>query len=81
MTRADVYERLKGIFEDVFDREILIDDSTTARMIDGWDSFQNITLMGAIEDEFDLKFSIQDVVSFKSVGTIVDLILDRESLK
>jgi len=71
MTREEIYARLKGIFADVFGRDVPIEDETAATTVEGWDSFQNITLMGAIEDEFGVKFSIQDVIAFKNVGDIV----------
>lgn len=71
MTREEIYTRLGGIFADVFGREVPLGDETSAAAVEGWDSFQNITLMGAIEDEFGVKFSIQDVIAFKNVGDIV----------
>lgn len=77
MTREEVYARLKDVFNDVFDREVELTDATTAADVDGWDSLSHITLIGTIEDEFDIKFAMKDVVHMKNVGEMVDLILEQ----
>lgn len=76
MTREEVYDRLKGVFADVFDREIELNDGTVAADVEGWDSLNHITLIGTIEDEFDVKFSMRDVVHMKNVGEMVSLIIE-----
>ena len=55
MSREEIYERLNEVFQDVFgDDSITVNDSTTAADVDGWDSLRHITLLAAIEDEFDI---------------------------
>lgn len=77
MERNEVYEQLTEIFKDVFmEDDIQINDNTTANDIDGWDSLMHITLIGAIEDEFDIKFPMKDVVAMKNVGDMVNLIME-----
>lgn len=75
MNRDEVYDRLKDVFADVFDRDVPLSDATTAADVDGWDSLSHITLVGAVEDEFDIKFPMKDVVHMKNVGEMVDLII------
>jgi acyl carrier protein len=55
MERAEVYSRLADVFRDVFDREVALADETTAADVPGWDSLNHITLIGAVEDEFDVE--------------------------
>lgn len=76
MTRDEVYARLKDVFRDVFDREVELNDNTTAADVNGWDSLTHITLIGTIEDEFDIKFAMKDVISLKNVGDIVTKIIE-----
>lgn len=76
MTREKVYGHLKEVFRDVFDREIALTDSTTAADVEGWDSLSHITLIGTVEDEFDIKFQMKDVVHMKNVGEMVDKIIE-----
>ena len=76
MSREEVYTRLNEVFRDVFDRDdITVGDETTAADIDGWDSLIHITLMDAVEEEFDIRFDMKTVVKMKNVGEMVDNII------
>ena len=76
MERAEVYSRLADVFRDVVDREVALADETTAADVPGWDSLNHITLIGTVEDEFDVKFPMKDVVGMKNVGELVDKIIE-----
>ena len=77
MTREQVYERLIKVFHEVFDDEsIVLEDSTTAKDIEDWDSFEHINLIVAVEDEFSMKIPMGKAVSMKDVGEMVDIILE-----
>ena len=76
MTKEETYSRLKDVFADVFEKEVELNDNITAADVDGWDSLSHITLIGTIEDEFDIKFPMKDVVHMKNVGELVDKIIE-----
>lgn len=76
MTREEIYCRLNEVFSDVFARDdITVDDATTAKDVEGWDSLMHIALINAVEDEFDMRFDMKQVVGMKNVGEMVDAIL------
>ena len=76
MTKEAVYERLNEVFQDVFDDdEIVVCDTTTSDDIEDWDSLEHINLVAAVEQEFDMKFTMGQVVTMKNVGEMVDIIL------
>ena len=78
MNRDEIFERLNEVFQDVFgDEDITVTDATTAADIEGWDSLRHITLIAAIEDEFDIEFSMGKTVSMKNVGEMVDYIQEE----
>lgn len=78
MNRQEVFEKLNGVFCEVFDDEdIVIGETTTAEDIEDWDSLEHITLVAAVESEFGVKFSMGQVVTLKNVGEMVDLILSK----
>ena len=78
MNRNEVLEKINEIIRDVFDDEdIVVTETTVASDVDGWDSLMHITLIGTIEDEFDIKFAMKDVVGMKNVGQMVDLIIEQ----
>ena len=78
MTREDVYEKLNGVFRDVFDDEdITVNDATTADDIEDWDSLEHINLVVAVEKCFGIKFTMGEVTGMKNVGEMADMILGR----
>ena len=76
MTREEVYARLMDVFRDVFEREVELSDGITAADVSGWDSLNHINLIGTIEDEFEIKLPMKDVVSLKNVGDIVTRVIE-----
>lgn len=77
MTREEVYERLVAVFRDVLDDETIeLQDSTVADDVEGWDSFEHINLVVAVEEEFKFKIPMGKVVGMKNVGEMVDIILE-----
>ena len=79
MSRDEILEQVTDIFRDEFDDDsILLTDATVAGDVDGWDSLMHISLLAAIEDAFDFKFEMKDVVGMKNVGEMLDII-ERES--
>ena len=64
-----VRETLNLVFRRVFDNEtITITDETTADDIEEWDSLAHINLIMEIEAEFDIKFTVDDIMDLKNVG-------------
>jgi acyl carrier protein len=75
MTRDEIIQNVQNIFRDVFDDDsIVIKDSTTARDIEGWDSLAQITLLMAMEKDFNIEFSLQDLESMSNVGDTITII-------
>lgn len=76
----DVFEKLLSIFKNIFDDEnIIINSSTTAGDIDGWDSLAHIRLMIAIEKSFDIRFLASEINQLDNVGQIVNIIIKKTS--
>ncbi len=77
MSKSDIFEKLTGIFQDVFDDgDITISETTTAAEIDGWDSLTHITLLATVEEEFGVKFSMKAVQHLQNVGELAELIAE-----
>lgn len=75
MNRTEIFEKLTDIFRDVFDDEgITLTEATTAADIEDWDSLTHITLLSAVEEEFDVKFGMKAVQNLKNIGELADLI-------
>jgi acyl carrier protein len=78
MTRNEILEKATTIFRDVFDDEnIIISDATTAADIEDWDSLTHITLINEIENAFNYKFTMKEVLGMKNVGEMLDILQKR----
>jgi acyl carrier protein len=78
MKREEVYEKLTGIFRDVFDDpNIQLKPDMTARDITDWDSSNHINLILAAEARFGVHFNLSEVESMQAVSDFVDLIQKR----
>lgn len=78
MNRTEILEKLNEVFHDVFDNnDIVVNEQTNANGIEEWDSLIHITLISAVEDEFDVSFDMKTVVSMKNVGDMIDAIEEQ----
>ncbi len=78
MNREEIIYKLNDIFRDVFDDQaISVKEGTTSEDIDGWDSLLHITLIAEIEDAFNIKFPMKEVISMKNLGEMIDFIQEE----
>lgn len=78
MEKSEVFERLNNVFRDVFDDDtIVVTEETTSSDIEDWDSLEHINLIVAVEQEFGMKFNMNEVTTMKNVGDMVNIIISR----
>lgn len=78
MNKNEIVKRLTDVFRDIFDDDsIVITEKTTANDIDDWDSIEHINLIGAVEEEFDMRFKMREVSGMKNVGEMINIIAER----
>lgn len=78
MSREEVLSKVNAIFIDAFDREdLVINFQTTASDVEGWDSLMQMNLIAMIEDEFNMRFSMDEVIGMENVGAMIDIILSH----
>jgi acyl carrier protein len=66
---------LQDVFHDVFDdASIVITRYTTASDVEGWDSFNHVRLIVAVEERFKISLSTAEVADLRNVGELIDLI-------
>jgi acyl carrier protein len=78
MNREKIFLAVNEIFREIFDDpELSVTDKTDANDIEDWDSLEQINLLVAMEKEFLIKFSVDDVENLQNVGETVDLIIRK----
>jgi acyl carrier protein len=81
MERSQIISWLNEIFEDIIDEgPVSLSEKTVSRDVDGWDSLTNIQLVVAIEKHFNIRFTSEEIPSWKNVGDMIDcIILKKEN--
>jgi acyl carrier protein len=71
-TEGDIYAALTTIFHDVFLRDDLtLTAETNAKDVVGWDSFKQIEIIMASEEQWKIRFSTRELDALRSVGDLV----------
>ena len=71
LENLSVYKKMHLIFLEVFERSTInLKTETTPVDIAEWDSLRNVTLMTAIEERFQVEFTIEELSSLKNVGNL-----------
>ena len=76
---TDVLTLLNEIFIEIFEDDTLeITPEMIVRDVEGWDSLQQVRIMVAIEEKFNIRVPVSQIIRLSSIGELVELI---ESLK
>jgi acyl carrier protein len=71
-TEGEIYPALTTIFHDVFLRDDLsLNAETNAKDVVGWDSFKQIEIIMASEEQWKIRFSTRELDALRSVGDLV----------
>ncbi|HET7542637.1 MAG TPA: acyl carrier protein [Polyangiaceae bacterium] len=78
MTQAEIRLKLSGVLQRVFDdAALVVEDTTTANDVAGWDSVTHVSVIVAVEKAFGVRFSTKEVKALANVGDFVRLIERR----
>ena len=71
-------DKLAEIVAELFDLEpAAVEDSLTPEDVELWDSLNHLRLVSAVEEEFGIKLSMQEIESIRSVAGLRTLIEHR----
>jgi acyl carrier protein len=75
MEEQDITVKLESVFQRVLERnDITITREMTAHDVENWDSLRHVQLVTRVEEAFDVKFKLREVLGLKNVGDLIDLI-------
>lgn len=78
MERTEILSKLNEIFIEILDLdECDLNEHTNAGDIEEWDSLAQIQLVVAIEKEFGIKFTAQEINSWQDVGAMMNTIISK----
>ena len=75
-----VDERITKVFTEVFELSPAeVSDEASPKTIERWDSMNSMVLAMALEAEFDVRFSDQELVQLSSYRAIRNALVHKES--
>lgn len=78
MGRTEVLKEITGILNEILNRnDIVLEEVTKAKDIDGWDSLNHAIFISEIQKHFNIKFRLLEVLNLKNVGNICDIVLQE----
>jgi acyl carrier protein len=78
MEEQQLRAKMTETFRDVFGNpDLVVEDSTKADDVEGWDSLTHIDLIVALERAFRVKFTTGEVGKLTNVGDLVSLIKSK----
>ncbi len=78
MERKEVLEKVKEICRDVFDDEsLVVNEATTSKDIEGWDSLRHLSLVNELEETFNIAFTLDETIEGRNIGRLIDAVMRR----
>jgi acyl carrier protein len=78
MQKSELLKEVNNIFIDVLDDEgIKLTYETSADDVEDWDSLNHIQLIVAIEKQYKIRFTSQEIQRWKNVGEMLDSMLAK----
>ena len=71
---SEIENKVKDVIKRTFNVDIKISESTSPSDISGWDSFGHLNLILELEENFNIKFSDEDMLKLDSVKNINDVV-------
>ncbi len=78
MNRTTILNEITQILNEVLEKnDVVLEESTTAKDVEGWDSLNHAIFIGEVQKHFKIKFVLREVLNLKKVGNICDLVSER----
>lgn len=75
MDKQQIIEKVKEAFVKVLEHnDFELSDNTTANDVDGWESITHMMIISEIENSFDIKFKLMDLMNMNNVGDLIKTI-------
>jgi acyl carrier protein len=55
----------------------ILHEHSTANTTPGWDSLMHWVVIGELEDAYDVEFTMDEATSFKDLGDIYNMLLEK----
>jgi acyl carrier protein len=79
MNKESMLKEINSIFIDVLDDDtIIINEKTTSNDVEEWDSLTHIQLVIAIEKNYGVRFTSEEIQKWTNVGEMISCIISKK---
>jgi acyl carrier protein len=76
--KEQIINELTSIFKKVFDEQhLILSEDLTAKDVNNWDSLTHTIMIGEVEDHFQIRFKMKDLVKMRKVGDLIQVITEK----
>ena len=78
MDKKEIIEKIEAIVAASLNHhDFAMTEVTKPEEITGWDSMVNAMILTAIEQEFGIKFKFSDMIAWKNIGQLADVVIKK----
>ena len=78
MEKKDILDKIEAIVATSLNHhDFTMAEDTKPDEITGWDSMANAMILTAIEQEFGIKFKFADMLAWKIVGELAEIVMKK----
>lgn len=78
MTNEQIQSEVQDVFRRVFgDTTLILTPKTSQDDIEEWDSLEHINILSIVEQQYSIKFDLNEVMEIKTAGDIIDLVAQK----
>jgi acyl carrier protein len=79
MNKDQILQEINNIGRTVFsDHTLVMNEATSAKDVQNWDSMTNLFFIDSIETSFSVKFSLDEILKAQNVGELCQMIYDKK---
>lgn len=72
MNKEEILFKVRAAFVMVLEHEnFILNEATTADDVDGWESITHMMIISEIENQFNIKFKLMDLMNMNNVGDLI----------
>jgi len=76
--KKEIIDKIETIVANsVNHHDFTMTEATKPEEILGWDSLSNAMILTAIEQEFGIKFKFSDMIAWKTIGELADIVIKK----
>ncbi|MCR5050550.1 MAG: acyl carrier protein [Paludibacteraceae bacterium] len=78
MTKQEIIHKIEEIVATSLNHhDFVMTGNTKPEEITGWDSMANAMILTAIEQEFSVKFKFSDMIAWKTIGDLANIVIAK----